>query len=82
MVQEKSQDLQNDKDYVCGFNMVNTLIASAEDGHIQSLANLGREFNSLRGNSLAPKAFYNQLKKLELEELLRNTAKKTLSKWI
>lgn len=67
---------------VCGFNMVNTLIASAGDGHIQSLTDMSREFNSLTGNSLAPKPFHNQLKKPELEKLLRKTAERALTKWI
>ena len=67
---------------VCGFNMVNTLIASAGDGNIQSLTDMSREFNSLTGNSLDPKPFHNQLKKPELEKLLRKTTEKALTKWV
>ncbi len=67
---------------VCGFNMVNSLIASAGDGGIQSLADMSREFNSLTGHALAPKPFHNQLKKPELEKLLRKTAETAITKWV
>lgn len=67
---------------VCGFNMVNALIASAGDGHIQSLSDICREFNALTGSTLDPKPFHNQLKKDSLEKLLRKVTEQALSKWV
>jgi len=67
---------------ICGFNMVNALIASSGEENIHSLADICRKFNSLTGLSLDPKPFHNQLKKPELSELLRVVAEKALSKWI
>jgi len=67
---------------VCGFNMVNALIASAGDGNIHALADICREFNSLTGNTLDPKPFHNQLKKDALEKLLKTVTQTALSKWI
>ena len=71
---------QRERD-VNGFNMVNALIESAGDAKIESLADIGRQFNALTDNSLAAKPFHNQLKKDSLEKLMHQLTGQALNKW-
>jgi len=66
---------------VNGFNMVNALIESAGDSKIESLADIGRQFNALTDNSLEAKPFHNQLRKESLEKLMHQLTGQALTKW-